>query len=122
MHDFIAQSIEKRKLLQAFECFVYTKEWGVLIGVVGINALLTAEPNIWIWIRKDYHKQGYASEAYAWLLNWARDCTRFEFFKHWVHPENIASLRLAEKFNWILQEKRPEGGGLKYYVPVFLKA
>lgn len=117
--DFIASTIENRKNSKAFECFIKDKKSSELIGSVGISDLDTPEPNLGLWIRKEYHGRWYGTEAYAAMLEWIREETNFSFFKHTVDQRNTASIRLATHFQWKLQETLTERGHLKYYI--FLK-
>ncbi|MDD2917070.1 MAG: GNAT family N-acetyltransferase [Candidatus Gracilibacteria bacterium] len=115
-YEYMHSVIENRKSGKAFECFIFDKVTGTLMGSVGISDLDTEEPNLGLWIRKEYHRKGYGTEVYAAMLDWARKETNFSFFKHAVDPENTASIKLAEKFHGKLQEVMTERGHLKYYI------
>jgi len=115
--DFIASTIENRQNNKALECYVFNAISKELIGSVGISDLDTPEPNLWLWIRKEYHGKWYGTEVYAAMLNWVKKETNFSFFKHTVNPKNIPSIRLAEKFNGKIQGALTKKGELKYYIP-----
>ncbi len=95
---FINGAIGNRIIGKALECYIFDRNTGSLIGSIGISDLDTLEPNLGLWIRKEYHGQGYGIEVYAAFLEWARNTTNFSFFKHAVNPENTASIKLAEHF------------------------
>ena len=116
--DFIAQTIEDRKNWKNFECYIFDKTSGNLIGCMGMNSLDTSEPNLGLWIRKELHWKWYGTEVYTAFLSWAKQATNFTFFKHSVNPKNTASIRLAEHFQGKLQETLTERGHLKYYIPL----
>ncbi len=114
--EYITSAIECRRNSQSFECFIFDKESKELIGSIGISDLEKSEPNLGLWIRKEYQGQWFATEIYRAMLEWAKMETNFEFFKHAVNPENTASIRLAEKFNGKLQDALGERWQLKYYI------
>lgn len=114
--EFIKWAIKNRQDWKAFECYIFEKKTKTLVGSVWISNIDTAEPNLWLWICEEFHGQWYWTEAYEALLGWIKNNTNFVFFKHKVNPNNIASIRLAERFNWKLQEIVKEDWDLKYYI------
>ncbi|MCC3154193.1 GNAT family N-acetyltransferase [Hymenobacter sp. BT770] len=83
------------------------KATGQLIGAAGylhlkrdLDPPLGEAPEIGWGLTPAAHGQGYASEAVAAAITWGE-----EYFNHArtvciIHPENQASLRLAEKFGY----------------------
>lgn len=65
----------------------------------------------------EYARQGYAYEANAGLLNFARDKLKLSELLAIVSPHNQASSNLLEKLGFQLQETIPwkEGGAVKLY-------
>ncbi len=114
--EFIEWAISNRRSGKAFECYILDKNSGNLIGCMGITSLDTPEPNLGLWIRKEFHGKWYWTEVYTSFLDWAKQTTNFTFFKHAVNPENTASIRLAEHFQGKLQGVLTERGELKYYI------
>lgn len=64
-----------------------------------------------------YARQGYAYEANAGLLNYARDTLQLKELLAIVSPHNQASSNLLEKLGFQLQETIPwkEGGAVKLF-------
>ena len=116
--NFIAETIENRRNWKNFECYIFDKASGGLMGCMGINSLDTPEPNLGIWIRKEFHGKWYGTEVYEAFIDWAKQSTNFAFFKHSTDPNNTASIRLAEHFQGKLQDTLTKRGYLKYYIPL----
>jgi RimJ/RimL family protein N-acetyltransferase len=116
--DYIKKSEEKLLKWEEFENFIVEKWTYKLIGCAWLRLLESNELNIGIWIREDMQWNGYATEAYSALINWARVSTTYTYLIHSLNPENLGSQRLAEKFGWILQEKKNEREHKIYYIPL----
>ena len=114
--NIIKQIIRDRHHWTNFTCYIFHKETGMLLGCMGITALDTPEPNLGIWIRKEFQNKWYGIEVYTAFLDWAKESTNFSFFKHVTKYENTASIRLVEHFQGKLQETLSEEGNLKYYI------
>lgn len=115
---FLEGSIEKIRAGEEFENFILERETNRLIGAWWLRILKSGELNIGIWIRVSEHGKGYASEVYTSLIEWARVNRSSTFLIHAVHPENTASVKLAEKFGGALQEEKTERGHLIYHIPL----
>ncbi|MFA6090755.1 MAG: GNAT family N-acetyltransferase, partial [Candidatus Gracilibacteria bacterium] len=70
--EFITSTLEDRKNGKAFECFIFNKASRVIVGSIGISSLDTLEPNIGLWIRKEYHGKGYGTEVYTTMFEWIK--------------------------------------------------
>ena len=77
--EFITEAIENRRTGKAFEGFIFDQKTNILIGAAGISDLDTPEPNLGLWIRKDYHGKWYGTEIYTAILDWAKQETNFTF-------------------------------------------
>lgn len=114
--SFITGTITSRRSGKAFECFVFEKWSNHIIGAIGINSIDSNEPNLGLWIRKEYQWKWYGTEMYSHFISWLKNETNLTFVKHATNPENIGSIHLAEKFQWKLQEALTERWHLKYYI------
>lgn len=114
--EYVRTSEEKIAQGEEFENFILDKKTNRLIGAWGLRILESKELNIGIWIREDKQWKWYASEVYAALLTWARENTSHMYLKHSLHPENIWSRRLVEKFDGILQKEKTESGNDVYHI------
>lgn len=117
--EYVRASEEKMARWEEFENFILDRETKQLIGAWGIRLLETGHLNIWIWIRENKQWQWYASEVYKALLKWAWDNTAHAYLKHSLNPTNIWSLKLAEKFGWILQEEKTSREHIVYHIPLW---
>ena len=109
----VIEQIERREL---FENFILEKETGKLIWCIWLNKPDEHSLNYWLWICEDEHGKWYGSETYAMMLEWARENISLEYLRHWTHPDNIASHKLAQKFGGILQKVRTPEWYDMYYV------
>lgn len=114
--DYIWYCIEKRSKGKAIEFFVYDKKSNILIGSVWINEIDSGEPNVWLWIRKELHGKWYGTELYSAIIEWTKKETNFTFLKHVSDLDNSASIKLAERFKWKLQETLNSWKQAKYYI------
>lgn len=114
--DFYIGAIKNRKNQKALECFIFEKWSRNIIGSIGMDSLDASEPNIGLWIREEYQREWYGTEVYSTMIEWVKTNTYIVFLKHTTSQENIASIKLAEHFNGILQKVLTERGHLKYYI------
>jgi len=49
-----------------------------------------------------FRRQGYASEAFAALMNWAATTHHITQFVVTISPDNMPSLRMAERFGFVI--------------------
>ncbi|MCH7313467.1 GNAT family N-acetyltransferase [Acinetobacter sp. ANC 3882] len=68
----------------------------VFIGLIGIHHLDTATPELGLWIREDFHQQGFAKEAILEVFRWASAHISAQYFLYPVAIENQPSRKLAE--------------------------
>jgi len=88
---------------------VEERDGGAFIGEVGfanfkreIDPAIRDIPEVgWVLVRS-VHGRGYATEAVAAALVWARTNLAAQSTTCLIHPENLASIRVADKcgFNW----------------------
>ena len=102
---------EAKNIIERFQnstsksCFRYSmfdKKTGAFIGTCGYhcldNELKQVEIGYDIW--KDYWKQGYISEALPELIDLCFEYLGVNCIYILVHPQNIASIKTAEKFGF----------------------
>lgn len=116
--DFVEQSILSMKQWEIFENFILEKWSNRLIGAIGLRSPEEHRMNLWFWIREDEHGKWYATEAYMALIDWAKQNTRYSYLKHALDPCNIASRKIALRFNGILQDEIDKKGGEIYHIPL----
>ncbi len=114
--EFVKQTEEKIARGEEFENFIIERETGKLLGAWGLRVLKSGELNIGIWIREDEHGKWYATEVYSALIDWARENTDFPYLRHALHPDNIGSRKLVEKFGGVLKEQKTERGHHIYHI------
>lgn len=66
------------------------------IGLIGIHHLGTATPELGLWIREDFHQQGFAKEGLLKVFRWASAHISAQYFLYPVAIENQPSRKLAE--------------------------
>lgn len=95
---------------------------GAVIGRVGFWQSPTW-PGIelgWV-IRRSRTNLGFATEAAMRALEWARTDTRIERVISLVHPDNVASIRIATKIGEQLEGDVDIGGRLHHMYAIELK-
>jgi RimJ/RimL family protein N-acetyltransferase len=86
------------------------------LGIAGLHAIDSPEPETGIWIKESAHGLGYGREAIATLIAWAaRECGARSFL-YPVVEENGPSRRLAESLGGIVVGTRrlPKPGGIEH--------
>lgn len=79
------------------------RQSGICIGQVGINAgPLFPEHELGWLLYADWQGRGYALEAASRLLYWTRGTLRPRTLVSYVHRDNVASRRLAERLGGVL--------------------
>jgi len=72
------------------------KETRECLGVIGIEGLGGAHPELGIWMKETAHGQGYGREVIEAVAGWASGTLNSAGFIYPVAVENIASRRIAE--------------------------
>ncbi|OBY74681.1 GNAT family N-acetyltransferase [Acinetobacter gyllenbergii] len=72
------------------------KQDQVFIGLIGVHHLDNPTPELGLWIREDYHQQGFAKEALFEVFKWASLHLSAQYFLYPVAIENQPSRKLAE--------------------------
>ena len=87
-----------------------TKDTAELLGTVGLRNFDIEEDSAEIGydMHPDFQENGYMSEAFKVILNFAAKQMDLKFIEAFTHKENNASVALLEKFNFELQPDRKD--------------
>ncbi|MBQ6968288.1 MAG: GNAT family N-acetyltransferase [Lachnospiraceae bacterium] len=81
---------------------IIDKTTGALMGRAGFsNREGFSDPEIGYLLSEPYRKQGIATEVCTALLNYARDILGFTDINAFIRPDNLPSVRFAEKLGFI---------------------
>ncbi|MCW3077023.1 MAG: ydaF 4 [Bacteroidetes bacterium] len=110
----VAKTIEDAlALIELIDAGIISNErinWGMheksankLIGIVGYHHINTsnARAEVGYVLNADYHKKGLMQEALAKVLNYGFEVLKFNCIEAIVDPENVSSLRVMEKANFV---------------------
>lgn len=111
--------IEKRyRFFEYGMWVVFDKETGSMIGRAGLEnrdvavrigdegqKVYESQVELGYMIAPSYQRQGYATEVCHAILQYAKEELEIPFINAFIHYDNIASIRLAEKMNFTLLEK-----------------
>jgi len=79
---------------------IILKESGAIIGQIGITNIIrnvAQSAFIGYWIGSQYLNRGYATEALVSALHYGFEFARLHRISLWIAPDNVPSLRMAEK-------------------------
>ena len=80
---------------------IIDKTTGALMGRAGFsNREGFSDPEIGYLLSEPYRKQGIATEVCTALLNYARDILGFTDINSFIRPDNLPSVRFAEKLGF----------------------
>ena len=87
-----------------------SKDTAELIGTVGLRNFEIEEDyaEIGYDMHPDFQEDGYMSEAFKAILNFAAKQMELKFVEAFTHKDNNASMALLEKFNFELQPDRKD--------------
>jgi RimJ/RimL family protein N-acetyltransferase len=75
---------------------------GEFLGIAGLHALGSSEPETGIWIKESAHGFGYGREAVATVIAWAGRELGAQAFLYPVVEQNRRSRRLAESLGGVV--------------------
>jgi ribosomal-protein-alanine N-acetyltransferase len=89
-----------------------SKDTGELLGTVGLRNFDIEEDSAEIGydMHPDFQENGYMSEAFKVILNFAAKQMDLKFIEAFTHKDNNASIALLEKYNFELQPDRKDVG------------
>ena len=79
---------------------IILKESGAIIGQIGITNIIrnvAQSAFIGYWVGNKYLNRGYATEALISALHYSFELARLHRISLWIAPDNMPSLRMAEK-------------------------
>ena len=96
------------------------KETHLFIGLIGVHHLHTSTPEFGLWIRENYHNQGFAKEAIYEVFRWASNHP-IQYFLYPVAVENQPSRKLAAFLGGIIADYKIEKKyeTVIYHIPPF---
>jgi RimJ/RimL family protein N-acetyltransferase len=92
------------------------RETGEFVGDCGLtfqDVEGVAELEVGYHVRPSLQRQGYATEGAAAARDYARDALGFSRLVAIIHPENLASQRVAEKIGLVLEKEFERHGRRK---------
>ena len=100
---------DARELLQSFinlmnqgEMFfltIFTKD-NQFIGSIEVHGLKEEQPELGLWIKKEFQQRGYAYEALSNVIKKVNDDYEKEWYIYEADIRNTGSIKLAEKFTY----------------------
>ena len=77
---------------------VLTKD-NLFVGSIEVHGLKEKQPELGIWIRKEFQQNGYAYEALSNVINWIDENFQKEWYVYEADIRNKGSIKLVEKFH-----------------------
>jgi len=81
--------------------FAIDAEHDGLVGLIGFHATGELAPEVGYWLGKAFWGQGFASEALAAAVGWARDAWRRRCLLACHHVDNLASARVLSRAGFL---------------------
>ncbi|MDO5292403.1 MAG: GNAT family N-acetyltransferase [bacterium] len=97
---------------------IFLKDSNTLIGRAGLQCIdihETPEIELGYLISPQYQRQGYASECIGAIIQYAKEYLELPSLVAVIHPENLASITLAEKYGFQLESTITKNTG-KYSI------
>jgi len=98
-----------RELLQSFinlmnqgEMFfltIFTKD-NQFVGSIEVHGLKEEQPELGLWIKKEFQQRGYAYEALSNVIKKVNDDYEKEWYIYEADIRNTGSIKLVEKFTY----------------------
>lgn len=105
---FISTAMDGLKHGTNLQLVIISKRKKEFIGCVGLHNLLSKQPEIGVWIKKDAHWHGYGIEAVTKLIKWARKNLEYDYLKYPVDRQNTSSRKIPERNNGIIMKEYKE--------------
>ncbi|MDP4220215.1 MAG: GNAT family protein [Bacteroidota bacterium] len=102
MREMLRSTIERWEDGLDHRFAIILKESGAIIGQIGITNIIrnvAQSAFVGYWIGNEYLNRGYATEALVAVLHFSFELARLHRISLWIAPENVPSLRMAEKLN-----------------------
>jgi RimJ/RimL family protein N-acetyltransferase len=82
-------------------CAMAERASGHLVGAAALR--LGGDPEIGYWVAPDARGRGVATRAVTLLRDWAHEALGAERLHMLIHPDNLASRRVAEKAGFVYE-------------------
>lgn len=79
---------------------VVLKQFNRLIGYVALNVVDDKTRNLGICLHSSYHKKGYATEAVASVITYAKDVLKLKALVSGTALLNVSTIKLLERFGF----------------------
>lgn len=76
---------------------VFTKD-NLFVGGVEVHGLKEMQPELGVWIKKEFQQRGYAYEALSNVIKMVDEKFQKEWYVYEADIRNKSSIKLAEKF------------------------
>ncbi|MFJ2991828.1 GNAT family N-acetyltransferase [Pandoraea sp. NPDC087047] len=102
-----------------FTFAIRQKATGNFLGLAGLHGVRSTSAELGIWIREDFHAQGFGREAVGLVAMWASLALGSESFTYPVAEENDSSRRIAESLGGVIVERHetPKLMSVIYRIP-----
>lgn len=100
MREMLRTTIERWEDGLDHRFVIILKDTGAMIGQIGITNIIrnvAQSAFIGYWIGNEYLNCGYATEALVSTLHYSFEFAKLHRISLWIAPDNIPSLRMAEK-------------------------
>lgn len=100
MREMLRTTIERWEDGLDHRFAVILKDTEAIVGQIGITNIIrnvAQSAFIGYWIGNEYLRRGYATEALISTLHYAFELARLHRISLWIAPDNVPSLRMAEK-------------------------
>jgi ribosomal-protein-alanine N-acetyltransferase len=102
MREMLRMTIERWEDGLDHRFVIILKETEAIVGQIGITNIIrnvAQSAFIGYWVGSEYLNRGYATEALVSTLHYAFELAGLHRISLWIAPDNVPSLRMAEKLN-----------------------
>ncbi len=78
---------------------IITKD-NLFVGSIEVHGLKEEQPELGVWIKREFQQRGYAYEALSNVIKQVNDDYKKEWYIYEADIRNTGSLRLVEKFTY----------------------
>jgi RimJ/RimL family protein N-acetyltransferase len=105
---FIVTGMEGLKHGTNLQLVIVSKKKKEFVGCVGLHNLLSKQPEIGIWVKKEAHGNAYGLEAVNRIIKWAKKNLEYDYLKYPVDRNNGSSRRIPEFNKGIIMKEYKE--------------
>jgi len=96
---FVITAMQENEQQTGLTLAILDRQTADFLGVVSLRALISQQPELGIWLKKEAHGQGLGREAVHALKAWADGTLTYAYLRYPVDYRNKASRRMAESQN-----------------------